>query len=862
MFDAIRERNELIEKNKTKRGYIIISFIGIVMIGVVVVVSTFFVNLVRENVRDGSVNTIIESTNQAANMVSGRIRVEQNNILEHTKSVEKLSSLNEEGLAYIMGEYNSVDAPETLYVNGKCYPEDNVVEKENFLSGMETESHHIVPPHTSKIIQKKVIAFWNEVTLTDGVSRYLVKEIAADELNYAFAATFYQNQGYSYLIDHSGEILFHSTNAKGSNRWNNLLERIKEQNSAKKTDELLNIVNNRQSELIELSYEDEKSVFCFIPIGNTDWYMVSVVSMDIVEEQMNEIIFNAFVLVLVIIAAIVILLGMLIYREHMNLKQVQEKNRAERSEQNAIMAALSNIYFSSYYYDLTNHTYEELKSPEDIFNLIKPQESNAEEAIERYIDGAVVPQARKEMEEFLDLSTLGTRMQNVQSLSHDYESITRGWCRANWVAVTRDQDGNVATALYVVAEVDEEKRAEHEQKKMLADAVELARKANKAKSDFLSRMSHDIRTLMNVIVGMTEIAKRNADNPEKIAECIRKINIESLHLQSLINDVLDISAIEAGKLYIKPERTNLLELLGNIDAAVKSLANQCKVEYEMRIDTILYDEVNCDGVRVSQVCLNLLSNAVKYTEAGGKVCFEIRQSLNDKEHDGNYVNLNIRICDTGIGMSKEFLEVMYTEFARAVDTRVNRIQGTGLGLAIVKQLVDLMDGKIEVKSKEGIGTEFTVSIPMGYIEQEADGDETDKVHFGPNLFTGLRVLVAEDNDMNYYIVRELLGGYGMEVEQASNGQIAVEKLAASNPGYYNLIIMDMQMPVMDGVEATKKIRHMPQDYMNSIPIIAMTANAYVEDESECRNAGMNGFITKPIRIEQLLRGIKNILGMH
>lgn len=386
----------------------------------------------------------------------------------------------------------------------------------------------------------------------------------------------------------------------------------------------------------------------------------------------------------------------------------------------------------------------------------------------------------------------------------------------------------------------------------LQEAVENAKAANKAKSDFLSRMSHDIRTPMNVVVGMTEIAKRHFDNPDKVMDCLNKINMESVHLQTLINDVLDLSAIESGKLTIRKEEVRVKDIIENMNVSMASLVQTKSIDYVFEQGNLFFPYLNTDNLRISQLYLNLLSNAVKYTPAGGRVKFEIWQALSDTK---GMVNLHARISDTGMGMSEEFMKNMYTEFSRAIDTRVNKIQGTGLGLAIVKQIADLMGGSIDVQSELNKGTIFHVVLPIEIIEKTDAKKEQMDDDFNYEELKGLKVLVAEDNDLNYEIAYELLSEYGLVLSRAEDGAVALDAIDSSEPGYYDLILMDMQMPVMDGLEATREIRKLNREDAKKIPIIAMTANAFAEDALACREAGMNSHVAKPIKVKLLLETI-------
>lgn len=389
----------------------------------------------------------------------------------------------------------------------------------------------------------------------------------------------------------------------------------------------------------------------------------------------------------------------------------------------------------------------------------------------------------------------------------------------------------------------------------LEDAVADAEKANRAKSDFLSRMSHDIRTPINAVVGMTEIAKRNLASTERLKDCLNKISLESTHLQILINDILDLSAIESGKLTIKPEGVCLEDVIARIDLSVRALVETKALSYSCEQGAVISPYVKVDVLRLSQIYMNLLSNAVKYTPEGGRVKLELWQTAAAKP---GFVELHAKINDTGIGMSKEFMQNMYSEFARAVDTRVNKIQGSGLGLAIVKRIVDMMRGRIEVESELNKGTSFHVILPLEAVDGiDIQAKQTEAV-INYDRLKGLKVLVAEDNDINYEIVKVLLSEYGIEVTRAENGAVVLERLQQGNS--YDIILMDMQMPVMNGIEATKTVRALPDEAVRSIPIIAMTANAFAEDMKACLDVGMNAHCAKPVNVKILLDKIQRLLG--
>ena len=525
----------------------------------------------------------------------------------------------------------------------------------------------------------------------------------------------------------------------------------------------------------------------------------------------------------------------------------------------------------------------------------------------------------------------------------------------------------------------------HSFNKKLRIMAREAEAANKAKTDFLSTMSHDIRTPMNAIIGLTAIAGKNLGDPEAVGENLKKISLAGNHLLTLINDILDISKVESGKLTLSPLTFSIVETAQNLVNLSQPMIKEKNIEFSFRINRMEKEYLYADQLRLNQIYINILSNAIKYTVPGGRVSVDLREEKSEKE---GCVRLVYRVEDTGIGMSPEFLEKMYQPFSRQTDSRVNSIQGTGLGLAITRQMVDLMDGTIECRSELEKGTVFTITLDLPIAEKQleemriegvdvliADDDpmlletaadaleslgiRTDQAGTGmealekvrrrhedakdydavildwkmpdmdgvetlrriraevssriPVLLTsaydwsdiedaakeagangfigkplfrsrlyekinellgtgakaaepeddysdlaGMNILIAEDNDINWEIISTMLDMFGITPERAENGQICVDKIAAAAEGSYDLIFMDIQMPEMNGLDATRKIRALENPWAASIPIIAMTADAFSENVAECLQAGMNGHIAKPVDMKLVIKEIRRI----
>jgi len=548
-------------------------------------------------------------------------------------------------------------------------------------------------------------------------------------------------------------------------------------------------------------------------------------------------------------------------------------------------------------------------------------------------------------------------------------------------------------ACVVCYDITEMRAKENRTRMALRDAYESAKHANQAKSDFLSRMSHDIRTPMNAIIGMTAIAGSHLDDPKRLKDCLNKISVSSKHLLSLVNEVLDMSKIESGKLDLREEEFNLSELVDNLLTLTRQQIAEKKHTISVNITNVEHELVIGDSQRLQQVCINLLSNAIKYTPEGGNISVTVSEKKSGVAGVGSYEFI---FKDNGIGMSEEFVGRIFEPFARAEDARISKIQGTGLGMVIAKTIVQMMNGDIKVESKEKVGSTFTVTFNLKLqdieelsheelvdlpvlvvdddediclstcdmleeigmkgayelsgraavdrvskaheekedffavildwkmpemdgvetarqirlkvgndvpiivlsaydwsdIEQEArdagvdafiskplfksrlisvlysfvdDGnvkDIPDSIQHARAIdFSGYHLLLVEDNELNAEIAMEILKETGVNVSHVWNGEEALKKMQEVEEGYYDLILMDIQMPVMNGYEATKAIRELDRDWAKSVPIIAMTANAFVEDIENAKQAGMNAHLSKPIIVEQLLSMLREWLEM-
>lgn len=677
-------------------------------------------------------------------------------------------------------------------------------------------------------------------------------------------------------------------------------------------------------------------------------------------------------------------------------QRLQEKKKQKENEkrQMELVHALSIDFNLVCFFDLDTGIGTTLRIDENYNQLLEPAfrgKISLKESMERYIQTIVYEEDREMMRQASSQERIKKELEEKNPYYVNYRTFKDNEMKYYQMKAVRIGEWDKIQGIVIgFRSVDEETRNEMEKKSLLEEALLQANKANKAKSVFLSNMSHDIRTPMNAIVGFTSLAINHIDHKEQVEEYLKKIMASGNHLLSLINDVLDMSRIESGKMQLEEKLCSLPDIVNGLRNILQADINAKRIQLNIETVHLVDEEIYCDKLRLNQVLLNLLSNAVKYTEAGGSVSLRVSEKSGEQEGCADY---EFYIGDTGIGMSEEFVSQIFEPFERERNSTISGIQGTGLGMAITKNIVDMMKGSIEVQSVQGEGTEVTVSftfrlnarkkktkdipefkgcralvadkngnncdnissmlVQLGMrAERALSGDEVvrrthqsvvdndcyriyiidwklpdmnaieiarrirketgksaviivmsandwsdveeeakragvtafcnkplflselrnclstlagkneteaaDNDKESVNLGTG-RILLAEDIDLNQEIATAILGEAGFDVEIAENGQIAVDMIKNSEPGYYQLVLMDIQMPVMNGYEATKAIRKLENKELASLPILAMSANAFEEDKREALQSGMDGHIAKPIDVDNLLDTLHEIL---
>lgn len=461
---------------------------------------------------------------------------------------------------------------------------------------------------------------------------------------------------------------------------------------------------------------------------------------------------------------------------------------------------------------------------------------------------------RESSVEFYDSKTIAKRLEGKNSLFHTCERTDGTWILSMIVPQKYDENGRVVSVLLANRDFTEEKKRELEQEEALRQEKIKAEKANEAKSIFLFNMSHDIRTPINAIVGYSQLMKKELTNP-KLVHYQEMIEQSSKLLLSIINNVLDMARVESGKMELDENYNVVGNILQVVCDAFEGEATRKNIEITRNI-SVKHKHVMVDATKMQEILSNLISNAIKYTPEDGHVSIDIQELECERE---GYVLFQTKVSDTGIGMSEDFLPSLFELFARERNTTISKIPGTGLGMAIVKNFVDLMDGSIEVESELGEGSTFTITIPHKIADKDYTNRNIESSNVSDIDFKGKRILLAEDNELNAEITTTILSEMGFEVKAVEDGILCVNEMQHQPANTYDLILMDIQMPNMDGYKATHCIRRLFQPEKANIPIIAMSANAFEEDKKKAFDVKMNDYITKPIDFQKMEEVLKNIL---
>ena len=677
-----------------------------------------FITEVNDELWNSSVRTITESTHQGVNAINIQLEADFK-LLEGIWKNILSSDLNKEALSLYWE--NTPDVMLYLKDQKELYEGTRLDRTVDVALSSATADRGLVDTHISSVTGEMVFNIFVRVFLADGTTAFLVKEYRTKEVADQFTLSFYNSNGFSYLVDQAGNVMVRPRHRNSNKTFSNLFDMISDQgNDPAMVEMFRESIKNRKNGWAKFYDRGIGIVFCYEPLRtDSGWLMVSIIPESMITKQATHIL-----------------------QKTMSL---------------SVLAVGVILAFAATFFWIKLHE-----------NRIHTKE--------------------------------------------------------------------------------------------LQEALERADTANQVKGQFLMDMSHDIRTPLNAIIGMTTIAEEQVADTAKVRDCLKKIKVSGSHLLSLVSDVLDMSQMEQGSVILKNEEFSFPGLLEDILTLMTPQAQEAGLTLQVAPICIEHTWAEGDPFRIRQILVNIIGNAVKYTLSGGQIFLELTE---EKAVEAGYRTYRFCCRDTGIGMEPDFIKKVFLPFERARNTTASRIAGTGVGLAITKNLLDLMGGSISVKSKPGKGSVFTIELPLKVIKEKepvvsddfaAVEEETEEAK--AEFYSSKRVLIVEDNELNMEIMGALMEMIGIQTEKAYNGQEAVNRLQEVAEGWFDLIFMDIQMPVLDGYEATRRIRRMEREDLKHIPIFAVSANALAEDVKNSLEAGMNGHISKPVDLDLL----KKVMG--
>ncbi len=549
-----------------------------------------------------------------------------------------------------------------------------------------------------------------------------------------------------------------------------------------------------------------------------------------------------------------------VYSDFISDREEKQKETAElgTKEQESILMSLARASMAIFQISLKTDRLKLLyRGPGDWFADVST--GSFRRFIGEYLRGKVTEESWQRLKQLLSYGVLTDKLLEADGMFELEIQLSSGaetrWVRMQFILAEQEYSVPVSVTL-AVQDIEEARRRREQVRTALELAYQQTKQANQAKSMFLSSMSHDIRTPMNAILGMTQIAAMNMDDRAKVEDCLTKIRSASSHLLELINQVLDMSRIESGKIELEEKPVSLRGLIRDMLVMTQSEAQKKQLHVQTQLEGLENDLVYGDSSRIQQIFLNLMSNAVKYTPADGEIVFTARTL---PEKTGGYSAYEFVFRDNGIGMTPEFLEKIFDPFSREETERTAKIQGTGLGMSITKTLANMMRGDVTVESAVGKGSCFTVTLRLREAKGQTAQPQSELREPETGSFQNCRILLVEDNEINREIIREFLKPTEILVDEAENGKAAVECIAAHPGDYYQLVFMDIQMPLMNGYEAAAAIRDLERDSGAHVPILALTANAFSEDIDRATAAGMDGYLSKPVEIQKIMEALRRWL---
>ena len=727
-------------------------------------------------------------------------------------------------------------------------PLTNVKDRPYFINGMKGLTG-LTAVSASRVNGQRLIGCYSPIYFDHDIVGVMVGFLSESTVEQMLSSTVYGYHSVAMIVNRQGEIL-------GDSGYTNFT-----------MDGFVTIIPDAEKQAFVDAYSNQttlqfqangtkgKTVGTIRPISHTEWSVCQLFPPEAYKALIDGADRDSILSISAVatLIAVIALFGGFVFwrmlRMSVEVERHEEREALDRVRQHDydIIQGLARIYKAVYYVDIRLDSFERVFSNVPEISAAIPKKGNATLTFEYFANEFVYPEFTDTILRFTNLHSLSDRLQNVPLISVEFQEINRdstsprNWSEASFIPAKRDANGRVTHALFAIADIEERKAKDIEYTNNLKAALAKAEAASVAKSAFLSNMSHDIRTPMNAVLGFTALAQSNINNPEKLAEYLRKIAQSGDALLDLLNNVLELSRIESGRTEVNCKSANMEDLNESIIATFEvEMANK-NLHFHYR-PSLKNTHFLLDVTKVRQILINVFSNAVKYTPKGGAVSYRV----SEVENEGN-TELLFVVSDTGVGMSKDFIPRLFDRFEREEKDAVKGIRGTGLGMAIVQKLVALLHGRIEVDSAVGKGTTISITLPT-QLPTEAEIADSVAIEnpVAQASYPGKRALMAEDNELNAEIAKSMLTSRGLEVEWVKDGLDAFHAIQNHPDDYYDIVFLDIQMPRMDGHACATAIRGLKNPVKRKLPIVAMTANAFDEDVRHSIQAGMNEHLGKPL----------------
>ncbi len=804
--------------------------------------ANYYIRSMRQSLWTQSVADALEVTGQGAHAFEVYIRQgfamlegRANNFAQYESSdeaaIENKLDLYEEGdPTFVVIDITN----QMLYFNSA---ERTELSEEDAAAYLELPERGILAPYLSEYTGQQMFGYFERFTFADGAEGIVRKSYLLSRVAEEFSLSFFDDSGFSYIIDGDGNIVLRPDNPNSNRTFSNVFDVVSEEgNSAEDEAVFRSAMENGKRGAMQLMFDDEECVFTFVPVTDTDgWYVVSIIPSTSITARTEELLQTSQMFLFIVAVALVIFLLFLVmvwqYRRNIRAQESEVRYREQ------LFSILTNSTNEAFLMLSGNGLSVEYASPnlEQVTGIPPQETAGGLAAVKARLHGG-----RNVSEEEMRDIPLG------ESMAYEGKRIHVGSGKECWIEerIYHSLINGDERFIIVFSDRTEDRKREY----ALTEALDIAQAANQSKSAFLSNMSHDIRTPMNAIVGLSTLLQRDAENPDKVREHTRKITASSQHLLGLINDVLDMSKIESGKATLNIGEIDLAEIVEEMGTIMRPQAKAKKQNFEIYVRNVTDEHVLGDQLRINQVLINILSNAVKYTPEKGSIDLTVSQIPYDVK---GFAHLRFQVRDNGIGMDPGYLERIFEPFSRAENVISNGTQGTGLGMAITKNLVDLMGGTITVKSDLGKGSVFTLDLELQIAEKNPDADFWEE--------NGIRHALIVDDEVDICTgVITAMANTGVEVQFALDGSTAVQMVdhACREQQEYDIILLDWKMPVMDGLATARRIREIVTRH---VPIMILTSYDYSDIEEESRAAGIDAFLPKPFflgNFKEVIRGLK------